>query len=141
MPSELTERKVLEAIIRIKLDKAPGPDRILNRMLQEFAGETPALFIRLFQACLNHSVHPDHFKQATTVILRKLGKADYTDLSAYRLIALLNILGKTLKAVVSQRIRYFCEKHILLPQTQIKARSQRSIDTALGLLLDQIHAV
>jgi hypothetical protein len=141
MPSELTEREVLEAIMRIKPNKAPGPDGIPNRVLQEFAGEAPALLIRLFQAYLNHLVHPDHFKQATTVILRKPGKADYIDLSAYRPIALLNTLGKTLKAVVSQRMRYLCEKHALLPQTQIGTRSQRSVDTALGLLLDQIHAV
>jgi hypothetical protein len=141
MPSELTEREVLEAIMRTKPDKAPGPDGIPNRVLQEFAGEASALLTRLFQAYLDHSVHPDHFKQATTVILRKPEKADYTDPSAYRPIALLNTLGKTLEAVVSQRMRYLYEKHALLPQTQMRARSQRSVDTALGLLLDQIHAV
>jgi hypothetical protein len=50
-------------------------------------------------------------------MLRKLGKKDYSDLSAYRPIALLNTLGKTLEAVITSRIRETAKTYGLLPDT------------------------
>ena len=44
------------------------------------------------------------FKRVNTVVLRKLKKNDYTDLKAYRLIALLNIIEKALKLVVARKL-------------------------------------
>jgi hypothetical protein len=74
-------------------------------------------------------------------MLRKPDKPDYTDLKAYRLITLLNTLGKALKTVVTKRVRFLAETYTLLPHTQIGARKQRSVDTALHLLLKKIRTV
>ena len=75
------------------------------------------------------------------VILRKLGKPDYIDPKAYRLITLLNTLGKALKTIVTKRVRFLAEMYTLLPYTQIDTRKQRSVDTALYLLLEKIRIV
>ena len=75
------------------------------------------------------------------MIIRKIGKADYSDPSAYRPIALLNTLGKALEAVMSNRIRFLAETHGLLPATQMGARRIRSTDTALQLITEKIHTV
>jgi hypothetical protein len=48
------------------------------------------------------------------VIIRKDGDRDYLNLEVYRLIALLNILKKTLEAVVSNYIYFLTETHTLL---------------------------
>ena len=141
MPGEIQEEEVRKAISATKKDKAPGPDGLPNRILHIVAGEALALLTRVFQACIDQGVHPDHFKEATMVMIRKPGKPDYTDPSAYRPIALLNTLGKALEAVVSNRMRYLAETHALLPQTQMGARGQRSTETALDLLTEQIHTV
>jgi hypothetical protein len=50
-------------------------------------------------------------------MLRKPEKEDYSDLSAYRPIALLNTLGKTLEAVIASRIRETAETYGLLLDT------------------------
>ena len=48
------------------------------------------------------------------IIIRKLSKPDYTNPKVYRPIVLLNILGKTLKAIITKRIRYLIETYTLL---------------------------
>jgi hypothetical protein len=48
------------------------------------------------------------WKEATTVILRKPRKSDYTDPSSYRLIALLNTFGKALESDVALPKRKAC---------------------------------
>ena len=64
-------------------------------------------------------------------MLKKLGKSDYLSLSTYRLIALLNTLGKTLEVVISNRIKYITKTHNLLLDTQYRARVGRATKIAL----------
>jgi hypothetical protein len=70
------------------------------------------------------------WKEATTVILRKPRKSDYTDPSSYRLIALLNTFGKALESDVARRLRFLSEKHALLPDIQMGARGAVSCEVA-----------
>jgi hypothetical protein len=111
---KLEEDEVTAAILRPSKDKSPGTDRILNRVLKLIACESPALLTRIFQACLNQGYHPEHFRKACTVVLRKSGKPDYTDPSAYRPIALLNTLEKALESIVVVHLRNLTEIHVLL---------------------------
>ena len=71
----------------------------------------------------------------------KIKKNDYTNLSTYKSIALLNTLGKALKSIVARRLRFLSEKHALLPDTQMGAREQRFTDTALDLLTEQVYTI
>ena len=48
-------------------------------------------------------------------MLRKLKKNDYTDLKAYRLIALLNTIGKALESVVARKLTDVAKTNHLLP--------------------------
>ena len=97
--------------------------------------------MRLFDACYRLSIHPTAFKRAITVFLRKLKKEDYSDPKVYRLIVLLNTLGKALEAVVAERIRFAAETHALLPDTQIGGRRIRSTETALQLITNKIYTI
>jgi hypothetical protein len=74
-------------------------------------------------------------------MLRKPDKPDYTDPKAYRPITLLNTLGKALETVVTKRVRFLAEMYALLAHTQMGTRKQRSVDTALHLLLERIRTV
>ena len=93
----------------------------------------------LFNACLHHSHHPECFRNATTVALRKPAKPDYREPKAWHPIALLNTLGKALEMIVVQQLRYIAEKHKLLPATQHGCRRQRDTTMALELLTEQVH--
>jgi hypothetical protein len=122
-------------------NKALKLNNISNKVLHRIVYATPALLRNIFQACLNLGIQPTRWKKASIVIIRKPNKPDYTDSTAYKLIALLNILEKAFKAIVAKRIRFLAETYALLPSTQIGARKQRSVDTALHLLLKKIYTV
>jgi hypothetical protein len=141
IPEKLAENEALNVIKELAKDKALDPDGIPNRVLKRVAGVTPTLLTRIFQAYINQGVHPRQWKKATTVLLRKPGKSDYSNPSAYRLITLLNTLEKILEAVIARRIRYAVEAHKLLPETQMGARRGRLTETALHLLTEKIYTI
>jgi hypothetical protein len=114
---KLKEDEVTAAILRLSKNKAPGTNRIPNRVLRLIIYKSPALFTRIFQTCLNQGYHLEHFRKACTVVLRKLEKPDYTDLLAYRLITLLNILEKALESIIVARLRNLTEIHALFPES------------------------
>ena len=69
----------------------------------------------LFNACVKLGYHPEVFKRANTVVLRKPKKNDYTNSKAYRSIALLNTIEKALKSVVARKLIDVAKANHLLP--------------------------
>jgi hypothetical protein len=59
------------------------------------------LITKIFTALINLGHHPKRWWRAKIMVLRKPGKLDYSIPSAYRLISLLNTLGKLLEAVMA----------------------------------------
>ena len=116
VPTELFIDEVKRAILKSKKDSALRPNGIPNRIIHLIARHSPALIIKFFQACLNQGVHPNTFKKATTVILRKEGNRDYLSPKIYKLITLLNTLGKALELVISNRLRFLVKTYALLPE-------------------------
>jgi len=74
-------------------------------------------------------------------MLKKLRKSDYTNLSAYRPIALLNTLEKVLEAVILNRIKFIAKTHNLLSDTQYRARTNRATETVLQQIIEKIHTI
>ena len=141
IPQEVTSDHVLMAIKRLPPDKAPGPDKIVNRFLIQCRETLKEPLAKLFHKCLQLAHHPLPFKDSITVVLRKPQRPTYTVAKAYRPIALLNTMGKLLEWIVADRISSAAETHSLLPQAQMGARRNRSAASALELLTEQIHTV
>lgn len=97
---------MLQAIKCPRADKASGPDRFTNRVLQACAKALTPLLILTFQACIHHEYHPHAYKCAHTITLKKPQKKDYTTSKAWRPITLLNTTGKILKSVMAIKISY-----------------------------------
>ena len=74
-------------------------------------------------------------------MLKKLGKSYYTNLLAYRPIALLNTLEKVLEAIILNRIKFITEAHHLLSHTQYRAHTNRATETALQQITKKIHTI
>ena len=89
---------------------------------------------QLANACWALGHFPARFKEARTVVLRKPGKPSYSDLGAWRPIALLNTISKLIESLMAKRLSQAAEEHKLLPDTQMGARQGRSTETALELL-------
>lgn len=75
--------------------------------------------------------------------MKKPGKkeTDYATPKGYRLIALLNTLGKVIESIMGKKISYLAETYQLLPEAQMGARRGKSTETALELLTEQIHTI
>jgi ribonuclease HI len=137
---QITKWEAKRAIDRVSPNKAPGPDGLPNLVLQRVFPIIGLYLTNLFNECLRQGYCPSHFRKSITVVLRKPGKADYTDPKSYRPIALLSTIGKALEAILANRISYLVEKNRLLPPKHIGGRKGRSCEHAIHLLLEQIHA-
>ena len=138
---EIKKEEVAKAIRRPAPDKVPGISGIPNRFLRVVLPNLGGYITHLFQACWNLGYHPRKFKEANTIVLKKLKKDDYSEPKSYRPIALLDTLGKAFETVVATRLSDCAEENRLLPPEQMRARRRRSIETALGVLIQAIYEV
>jgi hypothetical protein len=133
------------ALKRTKPDKCPGADEIPNRFLQAMGEPLVQALTALINRCWAAEYFPKKFRMAYTIVLRKPSKPDkqrdYSDPGAWWPIALLSTLGKVMELVMAQRLSSLAEQHKLLPDNQMENRKNRSIETALELLIEQIHTI
>jgi len=66
---------------------------------------------RLFRACVKTSYHPLQFRYAISIMLKKPGKATYTEPSSWRPIDLLSPLGKMLEKFFNIRMVTLAKSH------------------------------
>lgn len=76
---------------------------------------------------------PKEWKIAKIIPLKKLGKADYTNLASYGLISLLSTLNKAMEAIIG-RISYLVKKYGFLLSNHFRGLKHRSTVDALTLL-------
>ena len=120
--------------------KTPGPDQITQEIIQKAYQVIPDTFYRLYSSLIDTGYHPTCWRQATGAILKKPAKPDYSTPKAYRVISLLNCLGKASERILAQRLGYLAETTTLLHSSQIGSRQKKSaIDTAL-LLTTEVEA-
>jgi hypothetical protein len=138
---EVTQEEIEDAIRSPAALKAPGPTGIINLVLQKALPIISAIITRILQACIRIGYHPTAFKKATTIVLKKPGKDDYTQAKSYRPIALLETIGKALETVVARRLTKLAEEHQLLPRHQMGARRGRDTTSALELITEQVYTI
>ena len=124
-PTDITNRPTLPWVIFTPTDikqaifttaprKAPGPDGLPFYCLRQAYLAATEQFNSLFDMLGTTGYHPLCWRQATTVIIPKPEKPDYSIPKAYQPVALLNCLGKILEKLMANRIAYMAEKHNLL---------------------------
>jgi hypothetical protein len=136
---EITPSEIERAVRRAAQNKAPGTDDIPNGILHQTLDLMLPSLHKLFNTCLQLGYCPVHFRESITVVLRKLGKDDYTQPKSYRPIALLNTLGKALEAIVTVRLTYLADTYYLLPGRHAGSRKLASTDHAIYLFLQRIY--
>jgi hypothetical protein len=137
-----TRSEVVERLGRAKPDTAPGPDGIPWRVLKTLALGWPAfadIITDLFNLCISSGCHPDAFKTATIVVIRKPGKPDYTRAGAYRPISLLPTMAKLLEGLVAGRILRAAELSDVIASGHWGGRPHRSTGDALTRLVQFVR--
>ena len=137
---EITEWELRRAILATKTGKAPGPDGIPNQILHTVVDQLIPLLLSLLNSSLTRGYHPYAWKRSVTVALRKPGKGDYSKPKAYRPVALLNTIGKIMESIMATRISWWMEEFQLLPPGHMGGRKMVSVEQAIHLLLERIHA-
>ena len=99
--------------VKIK-GKSPGIDLITQEIIIRAYSTIPDIFFIVFSLLINSGYYPKVWKQATGFILKKPKKPDYTILKAYRVISLLNCLGKVSERILARRLSYLAKTTYLL---------------------------
>jgi uncharacterized protein involved in tolerance to divalent cations len=100
----ITDEGIQVALFNQSVKKAPGPDRLgfkAIRLLWEW--DAPRI-IAVVKMTFRLGIHPRVWKEARGVVIPKPNKLDYGVAKAYRVIMLLNCLGKVVEKVAANVI-------------------------------------
>jgi hypothetical protein len=134
----ITHDEVKDAIMNANPKKAAGQDQLTAAIWQNTWPVTGDIIFQIFTESIRLGCVPDQWKIAKIVVLPKPNKVPSL-LKSYRPISLLSTLGKALEAVIATRISHLVEEHHLLPENHFGARSRRSCEQALNILVERIH--
>ena len=95
----------------------------------------PDRIVALVRGHIRLGFHPEHWKTARGITIPKPGKDDYSQAKAYRVISLLDCLGKVVEKVAAYLISNQCERTGALDRGQYGSRPQRSAVDAVGLAM------
>jgi hypothetical protein len=130
-----TPEEIERAIMTSSPKKAPGRDGIPFACLRQVYAAIPDHVNAFYSTLGAKGYHPRSWREATTAIIPKPNKPDYSSVKAYRPIALLNCMGKILEKLMATRLAQMAEAHHLLHPDQIGGRPQHSaIDAAMALM-------
>src|SRR6266496_830116 len=137
---EISTDKIKEAIFSNSDKKAPGPDQIFFFIIQKVYNSIPEYFHYIYQNLIRLGYHPKCWKIAIGVILRKLGeKRNWSEPKSYRIISLLNCLGKIAEKIIAARLAYLAETTDLLHFDQIDERRKKSAIDVVMILIYNIQ--
>ena len=136
---ELDEIEVYSAIFTSSPTKAPGTDKLSFAILRKAYKAESNIFYLLYRALFRAGYHPKGWREAIGVILPKANKKDYSLPKAYRVISLLNCMGKAFEKILATRLSYLAETGDLLQETQIGGRKQKSALDACLLLQSKVQ--
>lgn len=135
----LQKHEIESKILSANQWKAPGTDGLPAAVWRYLWTTVDEDITALFQSSVSSGYLPEQWRHAKIIPLRKPDKPDYAVAKAWRPISLLSTLGKTLEAVIAERLSFLAEHHSLLPQNHYGARRRRSAEQALLLLQDRIY--
>lgn len=138
---ELSREKLKENIFSSSNKKAAGSDGIDFLIIQKLYYSLENQFYELYKNLLKLGFHPKCWRRAIGVILSKSNRKA-SNPKFYRVISLLNCLGKISEKIIANRLSFLISKHMneknsLLYHDQLEGRKQFSaIDAVMSLIHD-----
>ena len=127
---DCTVEEVRDALKRLNITKASGPDHISARMLKYTANSIAPSITELFNYSIRSGKVPTEWKTSMIVPIPKFSKT-MNDPSNYRPISLTCILCKLLEKHILTLMQEHLQESMVLSATQWGFRSDRSTVTAL----------
>ncbi len=135
---DLTENELEEAIYKSSNKSAAGPDSINHLIIQNLYPILKEEIFELFFFLLKKGYYPKCWRKAIGIILAKPNRIA-TIPKSYRVISLLNCLGKVLEKIIATRLSYLysISDSNILYYDQIGGKRQYSAtDAAFSLVHD-----
>ena len=135
---DISEKEIYNAIARPK-NSTPGKDGVSTLILRKAWPTLGPAISSLYQHCLAEGWHPTLFRDASLVAIPKPGKRDQSSPQAYRLIALLSVLGKGLERLIACWMAWIAIKYKVLHPQQFGALPLRSATDLTAALVHDVE--
>ena len=127
---EVTKREVRDALFSATPMNAPSITGMTGRAYRWAWSVIEEEIFHLIRLCAKMGYHPREWRTSIAVALQK-PKRDYSLPRSYRLIQLLEVLGKVLERIQARRLAHIAAKHKLFPSSQFGGIPGRSAEDAL----------
>ena len=124
------------AIINCNNSSALGPNKLLQSYLKIIFKDDDCLniIISIANMCIKLGYWPSHFKRSTTIIISKPNKKSYNLPKAFRLIILLNTVGKLIEKVIRERLQFNMASNEFIHPSQLGGLKFKStVDAGIAL--------
>ncbi len=137
----ITKTKIGNTLMSQSAIKAPELDKINFQVLRMIWDWDKMRIASMMQQTIRLGYHPKKWKRARGILLEKLGKRDFGLVRSYRVISLLNCLGKVVEKVVADELAQYCESHSKLHPRQMGARKERSAIDAVAIVIHKVQEI
>ena len=94
---------------------------------------------QMVQQAIRLGYHPQEWKRARGILLEKGGKRDLTLVKSYRVISLLNCMGKVLEKVIAEQLSQLSGDFLKLYPGQMGAQKERCAIDAVASLVYEVQ--
>jgi len=131
-----------QALTKYNNSSVSGPDKLTWQYLKTILKQDTCLaqIINIVNTCIHLEHWPSHFKQSSTVIIPKLNKQTYDNPKSFRLIVLLNTLGKLIEKVIANRLQFHVIKNDFIHPSQLGGLKFKLTSDAGVVLTHAIHS-
>ena len=116
LDKSFTVNEVKEGINRLKLNKACGPDQVLNEFLIYGKDALCAPLSKIFNICLKSQCYPENWSEGHITSIFKSG--DHMDPNNYRGLTILSCIGKLFTSLLNERLFKYLMSNELLNKWQ-----------------------
>ena len=121
----ITEDEILKASTRLKNNKSPGSDSIINEYIKASMPLMIKQYVGLFNKILDTGEYPDSWSLGLIIPIYKK-KGDKHDCNNYRGITLLSCVGKLFTSIVNERLKKYCQVNKIINENQTGFRAEYS---------------
>jgi len=135
----INESDVLRALSKVKIDSAPGPDKIYSRVLMELQHQVAYPLALIYQSSLETATVVSDWRVAdVTPVFKKGSKCNANN---YRPISLTSVPGKIMERILREAIMDHLQKNNLILPTQHGFLPKKSTVSNLIEYLEEITSM
>ncbi len=123
--NHISKLTIIKSINKLKNSKAPGPDKITNKIIKLTSDSLVNILHNLYNLCWSKGYHPNLWKIPLSILINKPDKPT-NDPNNYRPIALINCLGKILEHIIKTKLTEYIENNNLINTEQAGFRTKKS---------------